>query len=263
MDSAKAEFISSNDNPAFCIRKIFVSGNVDTMKASVKSSSMRAIGSDYARYKPVVDSVIWQSIGADRSEAIVYLHLDGKVLPLPEDSIRGVVRLTVSAAVWDGTDWLASSSEMFNVRVANLAIPRPRIAGTPVCKPLNQTLSGITPIAVQIDGLRIVVPNEGVESIPEIRLFEIALAQATVRRGTFHSSDPAKDSLRNFEITEVRNDGWKLTIIGNITGPPLPKESGPHKLSISFDLVTALKHRSVIGPARSRSLTVLCTLRAK
>lgn len=123
---AAAEFISNDTTAGFVVRAITVSGHVDTMKATIHTSSARSVSEEYSRYKPICDSVTWN----DSGEVFVFLHLDGK-LPLPEDSVRGAVRLSVAASHWNGEEWQGTVSEKFSVAIANVEVPKPLISPLP------------------------------------------------------------------------------------------------------------------------------------
>jgi hypothetical protein len=125
VSGAASEFISNNETATFVVTGITVQGIVDTMKATVHTSSVRSISEEYTRYKPIADSITFTREGM----VTVYLHLDGK-LPLPDDSIRGSVRLSVAASMWNGQEWQGAVSEKFSVPIANMPIPKPAILPT-------------------------------------------------------------------------------------------------------------------------------------
>ncbi|MBC8124574.1 MAG: hypothetical protein H7X70_02465, partial [Candidatus Kapabacteria bacterium] len=229
--SAAAEFISSNDVPEFVIRKIFVTGHIDTMKAVIKTSTVRALGGEYARYKPVLDSIRWRSLDSLSSEVFVWMHLEGKIVPLPTDSVRGAVRLTVSAAVWSGSDWLGTTSEAFTVPVANVDIPKPQIVTSNVKTIRTGLLNGIQ---FDVTGIRLSIPSvDSIDHMPDIRTFEFDDVVATYDKKSIRTLDRESDDKRSIALTAIRNGDGTIAIKATLEGKPLPQSQSSEPFTFS------------------------------
>ncbi len=249
---ATAEFISDDFDPRFVIRGINCYGAVDTAKAVVKTSTVRTISETYARYKPVSDSVVVRPIKADTSEILVFMHLEGKGLPLPSDSVRGSVRLTVSAAHWDGSDWLGTTSEPFTVPVANVAIPKPIVL-------LNQgKAEGVADgdtfrFSISSVGIRMPVADT-VDKIADVRIL-------TVAPPSIHLSPRTSDSLELTEQSTILVDsageyGAEYRIEGVIVDRS-KKNNALRAQYIEVWVAARLMHGSVVGNRRQKAVKVI------
>lgn len=254
--SAVAEFISDDEIPNFSIRGIFVSGKVDTMKAVIKTSTVRALGSEYARYKPVLDKVSWYALDSSLSEVVISMHLEGKVLPLPSDSVRGSVRLTVSAATWSGTDWLGTSSESFVVPIVNAAVPKPIITAHDL-KVIRSSAGGPFP-SFSINGLRVSIPtSDSIDHVPDVRVLELGDVSVTYDRKSLRTLDRERDAKRDITlISELMTDGT-VVLSGSLTGQPLPSAAIGATFSFSVTIKSRLRHRHVPSPFRVRTVQVV------
>ncbi len=257
-DSIVAEYIGNNTRPRCVIRGIFIDGRVDTVRASLKTSTIRTTSSGYARYKPVIDSVWLVQMGQDRHEMLVRVRLTGQRIPLPARAVRGVVRLMVGAAVWTGDDWASSASEELEVPIANVEIPRPimtisgmvsqRLKNTP--RTLEFELSGI--------GLSVPIP-EVIAGRRDVRHFDIDVVSATVEDSSLATSDPVNDSLRSVRITAQYDPVKGLILRGMITSPgarPGSKVSDLKSAKLTVMVRARLRCRGDVGPFRVRLIDV-------
>ena len=246
VDQAKAEFISDNARPSFTIRHIYVTGVIDTLKAVIKTSSMRSLKGEYQRYKPVLDSIWSVPIDSARYEVRIAVHLEGKGLPLPKDSVMGSVRLTVSAATWNGEEWLGTTSQPFSVRVINWPIPRARIDSDEMV--VMRSTKSSEPYGVSINGIRIRIPrSDSVRGLPELRSFTRHDVEVGYDAGSLVTSDTAFDARRSVQLTSKLLDDGTVAITAVITGRPLPiaKRNDPYRFTM---LVRArLRHGAAIG----------------
>lgn len=246
VEQAKAEFISDNARPSFTIRHIYVTGVIDTLKAVIKTSSMRSLKGEYQRYKPVLDSIWAVPIDSARYEVRIAVHLEGKGLPLPKDSVMGSVRLTVSAATWNGEEWLGTTSQPFSVRVINWPIPRARIDSDEMAVVRSQKQS--EPYQISINGIRIRIPrSDSVHGLPELRSFTRHDVEVGYDAGSLVTSDTALDARRSVQLASKLLDDGTIAITAVITGRPLPiaRRNDPYRFTM---LVRArLRHGSTIG----------------
>ena len=252
--SAIAEFISDNESPEFVIRRIFVTGHIDTMKAVIKTSTVRALGGEYARYKPVLDSIRWRSVDSLSSEVFVWMHLEGKIIPLPSDSVRGAVRLTVSAAVWSGSDWLGTTSEAFTAPVANVDIPKPQILTSNMKTMRTGLLNGIQ---FNVTGIRLNMPSvDSLDHIPDIRTFEFDDVLVAYDKKLIRTLDRQNDDKRSIALTAVRNSDGAIAIQASLEGKPLPQSQSSEPFTFSFSLKARLRHGQLYGSYRARNVVV-------
>jgi hypothetical protein len=228
------------------------------MKAVVKTSTVRSIKGDYARYKPVVDSIWWTSKDSVHHDVSVLLHLEGQDIPLPANSVRGSVRITVSAAYRYENDWIATSSEAFTVPVANVEIPRPTI----VQSKMEVVIGKETPRTVpfEIRGIRVVPSSKDtVDHLPEVRSFTLSDVAIEYVEQSLVTSDPALDSLRTVVLTPSISASGEISISGYIkhpqpkAGKKLPKID---TATLSFNVRARLNHRGRKGLARTRTIDV-------
>lgn len=257
-DKAVAEFISDNARPSFVIKRIAIVGKVDTMKAVVKTSTVRAIKGDYSRYKPVVDTLWWKSSDSTHHEVFVQMHLEGQGIPLPLNNVRGSVRLTVSAAYMHDGDWIATSSEAFTVPVANVEIPRPIISQSK----MEVAVTKETPreLVFTVRGLRVLRGGKDtVDNLAEVREFTVADVSVEYVDETLVTSDSESDSLRQVELTSTVDNAGYITITGTIKHP-LP--TAPKKLpklnaaNLSLNVRARLQHRGRKGLTRTRTVDI-------
>lgn len=252
---AVSEFISDDEIPQFVIRGIVVTGRIDTMKAVIKTSTVRALGIDYARYKPVLDKVSWMAIDSTRSEMILSLHLDGKAIPLPPDSVRGSVRLTVSAAVWNGTDWLGTTSEAFTVPVANVSVPRPMIAAHALKVAKTPVQGG--GISFIITGIRLVRPApDSVDRMPDVREIDFGDINATYETRSLRTMDGEKDGKRSVTLSSEMDADGNVTVRGVLEGLPLPQSAAKEPFSFVMSVKGRLRHGHIFGSMRNKSIPV-------
>ncbi|MBM4178378.1 MAG: hypothetical protein FJ211_03480 [Ignavibacteria bacterium] len=257
-EKAVAEFISDNARPSFVIKKIAVTGRVDTMKAVVKTSTVRANKGDYTRYKPVVDSIWWTSKDSLNHNVYVLLHLEGQGIPLPANGVRGTVRMTVSAAYWANNDWVATSSEPFSVPVANVDMPRPVISESN----LEVAVTKETPktIAFEIKGLRITAKGKDtVDFLPEVRDLAISDVSVDYEEASLETSNPTFDSLRTVDVQIIKEGGGEYTITGTIQHPtPKAGKKIPKITSAKLLLNVRAKalHRKSKGLSRLRTIEI-------
>lgn len=250
VDQARAEFISDNARPAFTIRHVYVTGVIDTLKAVIKTSSMRSLKGEYQRYKPVLDSVWSVPLDSGRSEVRVAMHLEGKGLPLPKDSLMGSVRMTVSAAVWNGEEWLGTTSQPFSVRVINWPIPRARIDSDEMT--ITRSTKTSEPAHAVIGGIRIRIPrSDSVRGLPELRTFARHDVEVGYEAGSLVTSDTALDARRSVQIQSVMQDDGTLAIVASIAGRPLPIAKRNDAFRFSMLVRARLRH----GPALGRPIT--------
>ncbi len=260
VDQPRAEFISDNSRPTFVIRHIYVTGVIDTVKAVIKTSSMRSLKGEYQRYKPVLDSVWWVQIDSARSEIRIAIHLEGKGLPLPKDSLMGSVRLTVSAAVWDGLEWLGTTSQPFSVRVINWPIPRARIDIDEMTAVRSNRQS--EPAHVAISGIRVRIPrSDSVRGLPELRSFARHDVEVGYDAGTLVTADTAGDARRSIQVQSALLDDGTVSITAAITGRPLPIAKRNEEFRFSLLLRARLRHGSTIGHPVTETIDVVAPRR--
>ena len=257
-DSIVAEFISSNARPRCVIRGIFIDGPVDTVRAALKTSTIRTTVGGYARYKPVIDSVWLEAAGSERHEMMIRLRLTGQRVPLPTRGVRGVVRLTVAAAVWTGNDWASSVSEELEVPIANLEIPRPVITISGMTK--RRVRSTPRLLEFEVSGIALHIPKpEMIGTQKEIRAFDIEQVTAQFDDGSLETSDSNHDSLRTVRVTATIDPAGVVTIRGSISSPgaqPGAKVAELSNVRLSILLRARLKCRAESGPYRSRLIEV-------
>lgn len=252
---AVSEFISDDEIPQFVIRGIYVVGRVDTMKAVIKTSTVRALGMEYARYKPVLDNVAWVALDSSRSEVILTMHLDGKTIPLPQDSVRGSVRLTVSAATWNGTDWLGTTSEAFTVPVANVSVPRPLIATHAIKVAKTTTPSG--KIGCVITGIRLVRPAlDSVDRMPDVRVIEFSDVIVTPDTRSLRTMDGENDGKRSVVLTSEIDSVGNITVRCMLDGQALPASAAKEPFSFAMSVRGRLRHGHILGPVRNKTVPV-------
>ena len=250
VEQAHAEFMSDNARPAFTIRHIYVTGVIDTVKAVIKTSSMRSLKGEYQRYKPVLDSVWAVSIDSARSEVFIAVHLEGKGLPLPKDSVLGSVRLTASAAVWNGEEWLGTTSQPFSVRVINWPIPRARIDSEDMT--VVRSTKANEPFQVSINGIRIRIPrSDSVRGLPELRTFTRHDVEVGYEAGSLVTTDTALDARRSVQVQSKLLDDGTVTITAAIAGRPLPIAKRNDEYRFTLLVRARLRH----GPAIGRPIT--------
>lgn len=257
-EKAVAEFISDNARPSFVIKRISITGRVDTMKAVVKTSTVRAVKGDYSRYKPIVDTLWWKSSDSLHHEVFVQLHLEGQGIPLPQNNVRGSVRLTVSAAYQHEGEWIATSSEAFTVPVANVEIPRPIISQSK----MEVAVTKDTPreLTFTVRGLRVLRGGkDSVDNLAEVREFTVADVSVEYVDESLATSDSESDSLRQVELISTVDNAGYITITGTIKHP-LP--TSPKKLpkldaaNLSLNIRARLQHRGRKGLTRTRTVDV-------
>lgn len=260
IDHACAEFISDNSRPTFTIRHIYATGDIDTVKAVIKTSTMRSLKGEYQRYKPVLDSVWMVQIDSARFELRIALHLEGKGLPLPKDSLMGSVRLTVSAAVWDGQQWLGTTSQPFSVRVINWPIPRAQIDTDEMTVVRSNKPS--EPQLVTISGIRVRVPRgDSVRGVPELRSFVRHDVEVGYDVGTLVTADTAADARRSVQIQSKMHDDGTVSITAAITGRPLPIAKRNEEFQFSLLLRARLRHGATIGRPITETIDVVAPRR--
>lgn len=257
-ERAVAEFISDNARPSFIVKRISVVGRVDTMKAVVKTSTVRAIKGDYSRYKPIVDSLWWKSKDSTHHEVFVLLHLEGQGIPLPANNVRGSVRLTVSAAYKFEGDWIATSSEAFTVPVANVEIPRPIISQSK----MEVKLGNATPrsLPFEVRGIRVLGSGKDtVDHLPEVRQFTVADVSVEYVEESLITSDPGLDSARIVDVQFSVDPNGEIIINGTIQHPLSKAGKKISKLetaTISINVRARLNHRGNKGLARTRTIDI-------
>ncbi|MCX6139428.1 MAG: hypothetical protein NTX15_01095 [Candidatus Kapabacteria bacterium] len=248
---AVAEFISDDEIPQFTIKGIFLTGHVDTMKAVIKTSTVRALGSDYARYKPVLDNVSWIQIDSVRSEALVVLHLDGKGIPLPPDSVRGSVRMTVSAAAWNGTDWLGTTSEAFTVPVANVGVPRPLIMSNTM-KVIRTGVPGGAQFTIAGVRLKLSTPDS-VDRMVDVRVIDFADAAVQYEKKSLRTIDRENDGKRNVTLTSTQNTDGSILVSGSVDGPAIP---AGEPFSFAIMVKARNRHGHILSPYRVKTISI-------
>jgi hypothetical protein len=257
-ESIVAEFISSNARPRCVIRGIFIDGRVDTVRAYLKTSTIRTTIGGYSRYKPVIDSVWLVPVAEQRHEMMVRLKLTGQRLPLPTNGVRGVVRLAVAAAVWTGTDWASGVSEELDVPIANLEIPRPILnTGSMEAKRVR---SNPRSLDFEISGLALSMPKpDSVGSQVDMRTFDVDNVTAQFDDGSLVTSDTEHDSLRTVRVTASYDPVSGITLRGTVTSPgarPGAKVIELTSVKFSVLLRARLKCRGDAGPFRTRLIEV-------
>ncbi len=248
VSKAVAEFISDDEDPQFTIRGIFTEGPVDTMKAVIKTSTVRVVGGEYARYKPVFERIRWERVDSARHEVFVDLHLEGKSLPLPPDSVRGSVRMTVSAAHWDGSEWLGTTSEAFSVPVINAPIPKP-LLNTSAAKLRRLPTQGSAPgtVRFEITGITVALPTrDTIERVPDVRTFTLL--------------EPDLDAERPAVVDSVgvTMDGSLLRVVavGHIQLADQRSRRSEEPLTVKVRLRSRILHGTRPGGYRVRTLTL-------
>ena len=257
-DSIIAEHIGNNARPRCVIRGIYIDGRVDTVRASLRTSTIRTTSGGYARYKPVIDSVWLVPLGQDRHEMLIRVRLTGQRIPLPTRAVRGVVRLMVGAAVWNGDDWASSASEELEVPIANVEIPRPIM-----------TISGMVPqrlkntpraLEFEISGIGLSVPiPEVIAGRRDIRQFNIDVVSATIEDSSLVTSDPDNDSLRSVKVAAQYDPVKGLILRGTITSPgarPGSKVSELKSAKLTLMVRARLRCRGDVGPFRVRLIEI-------
>ncbi len=256
-----AEFISDDFDPWFVVKGIRVTGRVDTLKAVVQTSTIRSIGQEYNRFKAVVDSVavvgevadsvMLATTGSPTNEIAVYMHLAGKGLPLPADSIRGAVRLTVSAAFWNGSDWIGTTSEVFQAPVINLSIAKPRVR-MPTDKNVR-IINAADPTFV-VKGLIVSIPDpqvvDGLRDTREYTLDNVEVVASSVK---------LKDATRQrFSVNAAYsvNEKGVPELLCRIIAPTLPFPQGSLNGTVTLSIKSRLFYRGVPGPYRTVPLTI-------
>jgi hypothetical protein len=248
VSKAVAEFISDDEDPQFTIRGIFTEGPVDTMKAVIKTSTVRVVGGEYARYKPVFERIRWERVDSTRHEVFVDLHLEGKSLPLPPDSVRGSVRMTVSAAQWDGSEWLGTTSEPFSVPVINAPIPKPLLnTGSVKMRRLPAAGSPSGGSRFEITGITVGLPTrDTIERVPDVRTFTLLEPDADAER-------PAVvDTVR----TEMDGSLMRVVIVGHIPPGDQRGRRSDDPLTVKLRLRSRILHGTRPGGYRVRTLTL-------
>lgn len=257
-DSIVAEFISSNAKPRCVIRGVVVHGRVDTVKATLRTSTIRSTAGSYARYKPMIDSVWLEPRGVDRHEMMIRVRLTGQKIPLPTRSVRGVLRLMVAAAVWTGNDWASSASEELEVPIANVDIPRPII--TVSSMKVQRTRSTPRVLDFEISGIGVTIPAaETVAGRRDIRQFEVDVVSATIEDSSLVTSDVEHDSLRSVKVAAQVVAGKGLLLRGTISSPgarPGSKVVEVKSAKFTIMLRARLRCRTDIGPFRMRLIDV-------
>ena len=257
-DSIMAEFIGSNARPRCVIRGVFIEGRVDTVKASLKTSTIRATTGGYARYKPVIDSVWLVPIAADRHEMMIRLRLTGQRIPLPSRAVRGVVRLMIGAAVWTGQDWASSASEELELPVSNVEIPRPIVTISSMV--VQKTKNTPRQLEFEVSGIGVAIPTpETVGGRRDIRQYEVDVVTATVEDSSLVTSDPEHDSLRSVRVTAQFDAVKGLVLRGTITSPGArPGSKIPELKSAKLTMLVRarLRCRSEVGPFRVRLVDI-------
>lgn len=257
-DSIVAEYIGNNVRPRCVIRGIFIDGPVDTVRALLRTSTIRTTSGGYARYKPVIDSVWLVQTAQDRHEMMVRVRLTGQRMPLPARAVRGVVRLMMGAAVWTGDDWASSASEELEVPIANVEIPRPIMT---ISGMVSQRLKN-TPRALEFEvtGIGLTVPiSEVIAGRRDVRHFDIDVVSATVEDSSLVTSDPDNDSLRSVRVTAQYDSVKGLILRGTITSPGArPGSKVPELKSAKLTLMVRgrLRCRGDVGPFRVRLVDV-------
>lgn len=253
-DSIIAEFIGSNARPRCVIRGVFIDGRVDTVKATLKTSTIRATTGGYARYKPVIDSVWLVPLATDRHEMMIRLRLTGQRIPLPSRAVRGVVRLMIGAALWTGDDWASSASEELEVPVANVDIPRPIVTISSMV--VQKTKNTPRQLEFEVSGIGVAVPTaETVNGRRDIRQFDVDVITAAVEDSSLVTSDPEHDSLRSVRVTAQFDAVKGLLLRGTITSPGArPGSKIPELKSAKVTVLVRarLRCRSEVGPFRVR-----------
>jgi hypothetical protein len=257
-DSIVAEFIGNNARPRCVIRGVFVDGRVDTVRAALLTSTIRTTVGGYARYKPMIDSVWLTPVSDNRHEMQIRLRLTGQRLPLPARGVRGVVRLTVAAAVWTGSDWAATSSEELEVPIANLEIPRPIIGiGSMTVKRMRSTPRALE---FEISGISLSIPKpDSVAGQIDVRSYDVDNVTAQFDDGTLQTSDPEHDSLRSVRLTASYDAAGGITIRGVLNSPgarPGAKVIELTSVKLSFQLRARLRCRGDAGPFRMRLIEI-------
>lgn len=257
-DSIVAEYIGNNARPRCVIRGIFIDGRVDTVRASLRTSTIRTTSGGYARYKPVIDSVWLVQSAQDRHEMMVRARLTGQRIPLPARAVRGVVRLMVGAAVWTGDDWASSASEELEVPIANVEIPRPIMT---ISGMVSQRLKN-TPRALEfeVSGIGLTVPiPEVLAGRRDVRHFDIDVVSATAEDSSLVTSDPDNDSLRSVRVTAQYDAVKGLILRGTIASPGArPGSKVPELKAAKLTLMVRarLRCRGDVGPFRLRLIDV-------
>jgi hypothetical protein len=256
VDQARAEFMSDNARPAFTIRHIYVIGAIDTLKAVIKTSSMRSLKGEYHRYKPVLDSVWAVPIDSARSEVFIAVHLEGKGLPLPKDSVLGSVRLTASAAVWNGEEWLATTSQPFSVRVINWPIPRARIDSEEMT--VVRSTKAAEPNHAVINGIVIRIPrsSDSVRGLPELRTFARHDVEVTYEAGSLVTTDTALDARRSVQFKHTMQDDGTVVITAVLTGRPLPIAKRNDEFRFAMLVRARLRHGQALGRPITETIDV-------
>jgi|GEM_PF-3483903 len=198
--NAKAEFISNNDKPLFVVRDIVVQGNVDTLDVVVHPSAIQSIDGKY-RYKPKVVSITRVD-----SNVQILIELTGKGVPLPDDSVRGSMRLSVRGAGTFRGSRVVFESKRFEVFVANAPLPEIVIITNNIqVDPIFDSQTGV----FHVWGLRIrQSKREAINSVPDTRELRIEGVSARIVKAEVGEVD----SPNRYSVVAV--DGHNRKTIG-------------------------------------------------
>jgi len=190
------------------------------------------------------------------SEVFISVRLEGTSIPLPPDSVRGSVRLTVSAATWNGEDWLGTTSEPFVVPVANVGVPKPLIsvAALKITRTEDPTKLG----AFVITGIKLSIPSaDSVNRVPDVREFDYGDVVATIDKKTFRTVDRERDGLRVVSLHAELSSNGTVIINGVLEGEAFPSAVANQPYSMSIVLKARLRHGNVLSPFRVRTIKIM------
>jgi len=245
---AVAEFISSDDVPRFVVRGLRVQGEVDSIFAVVHPSAVRTIDGAI-RYKPHVERI--ERIG---DAVLVHMILVGKHIPLPEESVRGGVRLSLRAKGTVRGQRVSIETPRFDVSVANVPIPKPAIAVADVS--VDKILGG-RDRHFSIHGIYVRAPVlPPVDDVDDIREVVVDTVVATIISFSYDVTVSGKGRKLIIARQPYRREDGTWSMDFRIDGGG-PLRSGMFQGNAIIEISAQLRHRNTIGPARSKTIPIV------
>jgi len=237
---AQAEFISNDDKPQFAVVGIVVHGDVDTLNVVVHPSAIQSLDGKY-RYKPkVVETTRLDS------HITIVLELSGKGIPLPDDSVRGVVRLSVRGAGTFRGSRVRFESKRFELFVANAPLSNPVIITNNVqVDPISDNLTG----EFKMRGVLVRWPTkesiDEVEDIREIRIDSVYARAVSVDIGPAVGAQRYKSLLSLFPAKLVPGSSNEYEFTFKLVGGRFPLAKGQVKGSAELEIGVVYSHGGI------------------
>lgn len=245
---AAAEFISNNDVPRFVVRGLRVQGEVDSIVAIVHPSAVRTIDGAF-RYKPHVERI--ERIG---DAILIHMILVGKHIPLPEESIRGGVRLSLRAKGTVRGQRVSIETPRFDISVANVPIPKPVIAVADVSV---DKIPGGRDRHFSLHGVYVRAPIlSPVDDIDDIREVVVDTVVATIISFSYDEAVSGKGRKLIIARQPYRREDGTWSIDFRIDGGG-PLRSGMFQGNAIIEVSANLKHRNTVGPSRSKTIPIV------